>query len=39
MEIVPLQTSLPKWEYTANVNRQTAEKLLFSDAIITGENV
>ena len=26
-------------EYTANVNRQTADKLLFSYAIITGENV
>ena len=25
--------------YTANVNRQTADKLLFSYAIITGENV
>ena len=24
---------------TANVNRQTADKLLFSYAIITGENV
>ena len=28
--------SLP---YTANVNRQTTDKLLFSYAIITGENV
>ena len=26
-------------EYTANVNRQTTDKLLFSYAIITGENV
>ena len=25
--------------YTANVNRQTTDKLLFSYAIITGENV
>ena len=25
--------------HTANVNRQTADKLLFSYAIITGENV
>ena len=26
-------------EHTANVNRQTTDKLLFSYAIITGENV
>ena len=26
-------------QYTANVNRQTTDKLLFSYAIITGENV
>ena len=25
--------------YTANVNRQTTDKLLFSYAIITGKNV
>ena len=25
--------------YTANVNRETTDKLLFSYAIITGENV
>ena len=25
--------------YTANVNRQTTDKLLFSDAIITDENM
>ena len=29
----------PQCAYTANVNRQTADKLLFSYAIITGENV
>ena len=31
----------PVWDftYTANVNRQTTDKLLFSYAIITGENV
>ena len=28
-----------KLRYTANVNRQTTDKLLFSYAIITGENV
>ena len=27
------------WSHTANVNRQFADKLLFSYAIITGENV
>ena len=27
------------FKYTANVNRQTTDKLLFSYAIITGENV
>ena len=28
-----------KHNYTANVNRQTTDKLLFSYAIITGKNV
>ena len=28
-----------KKSYTANVNRQTTDKLLFSYAIITGKNV
>ena len=28
-----------KLQHTANVNRQTTDKLLFSYAIITGENV
>ena len=31
--------SLLQVKYTANVNRQSTEKLLFSYAIITGENV
>ena len=30
---------VPSLYYTANVNRQTTDKLLFSYAIITGENV
>ena len=31
--------SLTTMTYTANVSRQTTDKLLFSYAIITGENV
>ena len=35
----PIHSTSTGIEYTANVNRQTADKLLFSYAIITGENV
>ena len=32
-------TETKKQEHTANVNRQTTDKLLFSHAIITDENM
>ena len=37
--IKKLEIEDTKTTYTANVNRQTTDKLLFSYAIITGENV
>ena len=34
-----IETTNPRRGYTANVNRQTTDKLLFSHAIITDENM
>ena len=39
LQLNPAKRSLMIIRYTANVNRQTTDKLLFSYAIITGENV
>ena len=39
LSIFNFRMLIESFKYTANVNRQTTDKLLFSDAIITDENM